>query len=252
MYIIAHSETKCHRSPGHVVMCNIIDVSWDTTLIGGSSSVDRVLCEDGEIKLGSQCVAQGASGKIKATHEEAEADCLVNKEHLIKPVDIYQSTLTGIYAEYIGLKTFWVGAKKIDDVWVKPDGRKLEVVQQYWGHQEPSEEGDCVISDSNIGYHHRAVDCKEFHKVCLAVQSLIKVHDNSLPNFLSTFANLVHCALTATPGYQSLGEHVSNSMRCLEDIRPMIFILPICYAPETGQDCLPLCPQIRSKLLLIG
>ena len=157
---MADSVKKCHRTATHNVMCNIVDLVWDKTPVGGS----EIFCSDGDIKLGKQCVNSDSLDFESATYSVAVTKCAEKLAHVQQPMDVYQSVVTGIYAESFEFDTIWVGIQKIAGNWVKPDGRILEVVEQFWGPEEPKD-GDCVVADAKIDYQHRTVNCGEKHQV---------------------------------------------------------------------------------------
>ena len=166
-YLLANSIKKCHRTPAHSVMCNIVDMTWDPTPIGGSSAIEGAVCAEGVyMKLGSQCINKDAidNDPDPVSHEAAEAICYETTDYLAQPKDIYQSIVLGVYAEFNEFPTFWVGLKKVGNAWAKPDGNKLQIEEEFWGPGEPGS-GDCVIADSNIEYRHRTVNCEELHQV---------------------------------------------------------------------------------------
>ena len=165
IYTLANSIKKCHRTPTHNVLCNIVGVPWSNTPLGGSSDQESVLCpEKSSVKLGSQCVSKDTVDNDPVSFAAAQDVCQKITSHLHQPRNIYQSIVFGVYAEFREYPTFWIGLKKVGNIWVKPDGNQLKLEEEFWGPGEPST-GDCVIADRNIEYHHRAVDCSEHHQV---------------------------------------------------------------------------------------
>ena len=100
------------------------------------------------------------------------------KEKLFKYVSFNSSIYTfkiifSVYAEEQDIGSYWIGVTRINGVWVKTDGRKLEDTELSF--EDNIDEGDCIIADNENDFKPKIVSCTEKNRVTHAEKFSIKV-----------------------------------------------------------------------------
>ena len=69
-----------------------------------------------------------------------------------------------IYAKHKSISSFWVGAYKTEDMWIKTTKEKL-LLNYDVNITNDLSEGECIIADADSDYQHKVVSCSEQYKV---------------------------------------------------------------------------------------
>ena len=63
--------------------------------------------------------------------------------------------------------SFWLGFERADasQPWISVRGDRLPPVNRLWAPGQPSDSGNCLIADQELGFKLRAVNCQDAHSV---------------------------------------------------------------------------------------
>ena len=81
-----------------------------------------------------------------------------------------------MYAQSIGIDSFWIGVTKTNGIWLKTNGEILSNYEIQLTNN--SSAGDCMIADKDLNYKHKIVDCSlqfsvSYRFVCFTVYKMV-------------------------------------------------------------------------------